>query len=218
MAYTFLQAMNMSLKRVNEIKGVQGELASFDDSARQTKIDTMRQVWNEAINEIYSLHRLPLPTEVKAQTISLLTQREYDLNSDVAEIRWPLHDETNGQFIHEYPGGWEVMRINQPYPEEYTGLPYYAVVNPTNRKLRMDRTPTSDFVGREYLLYYDRYVRMHETYDVFPFSDAVVDALIPAVAEMYRRDTQNDFDSGAYGISFARACRYVNPNLMRKKW
>ena len=218
MPYNFLQAINKVLKRVNEIKGTQGELVSFTDSPRQAMIDTVRQQWNEIINEIYSLHNQPLPKEVSTQAISLVAAREYSLNGDATEIRWPLIDETNGQFIHEYPGGWDAMRRDQWIPERFTGLPCYAVISPVTRKLRMDTTPTEEFVGRVYVLYYDKYVHMHETFDVFPFSDAVVDALVPAVAEMYRRDVQHSFDEGTFTLSFGRACRYLNPDMQRNYW
>ena len=54
MAYTFLNAVNIVLKRVSAIKGDAGELTSFVDTARQIDIDQARLAWNDLIQSFYS--------------------------------------------------------------------------------------------------------------------------------------------------------------------
>lgn len=212
MAYTFLQAINMSMKRVGEIAGDQGELVSFDDSARQPKVDVMRQVWNEALHHLYSTINVPMPKQMSVQNITLaLNEREYDLPTDFIEIDWPLINESDGQVINCYVGGWRQMRRDQLQPDTYTGLPYWAVVSPVTGKLRMDRAPTSSEAGRVYVLSYFKRLRLYHTFDAFPFNDMVVDALVPAVAEGYRDDYQNTFNGAKYRKHFAQAARMLGP-------
>ena len=54
MAYTLLDAVNLSLKRVRVIQGDAGVLTTLTDSARQADIDIMIQAWNEIISDLYN--------------------------------------------------------------------------------------------------------------------------------------------------------------------
>ncbi len=91
MAYTLLNAVNATLKRVKIISGVSGELTLLTDTARQQYIDTALQVWNEILHEIYSRTEEPYPLDSAESTITLMTgTREYNLPSDLEFIRYPL--------------------------------------------------------------------------------------------------------------------------------
>src|SRR5216683_1546313 len=55
MAYTFLTAINNSLKRVQVIQGATGALTTFTAPAIQTDVDVMIMAWNEVIQDIATL-------------------------------------------------------------------------------------------------------------------------------------------------------------------
>ena len=219
MAYSLLDAVNRGLKRVKVISGVNGELSSLTDSARQTYIDAMVQIINESIHELYSTNEMPLPKESATQNVTLVTDtREYTLSPVPEAIRFPLMDTTNGRYVFEYPGGYEQMRINQPQPDNWKGLPLYACINPTNDMLRFDVAPTSTENGLVYELLYDKRLSLSAATDTFPFSDTVVDSLVPAWAQMWSREQKNSFDNNIYLMSFGRASRYLTQQPMRRKW
>lgn len=220
MAYTLLQVLNRVLKRTNVITGVSGELAGLTDSAKQTYIDVALQVINEGIHELYSQSGIALPQESATQNITLSTgTREYTFSpDDIESIRWPLLDETNGNQIYPYPGGYEKMRAEQLQPGNWTGLPQYAAINPTNGKLRMDVAPTANEDGRVYVLLYDKRINLTAASDTFPFSDTVVDAMVPVWSELWKREQRNNFDAGLMTLHYGRASRYLSKKPMRRKW
>lgn len=219
MAYTLLNALNRVLKRATITSGPSGDLASLTDSARQTYIDTALQVINEGIHELYSLAETPLPIESDEANITLVAgQREYDLPTDLETIRYPLICEATGNFIIEYPGGYETMRAVQLQPQNWTGLPTWATINPTTGKLRMDVSPTATDAGKVYTLLYDKRLALTAASDTFPFSDTVVDCMVPAWKEMFCREQRNNYDQGLMTIAFGRAVRYLSKAPMRKQW
>ncbi|MHC5035153.1 MAG: hypothetical protein ACYTFZ_08965, partial [Planctomycetota bacterium] len=125
MAYTALQAVNKILKRLQKIQGSGEELTSFTDSRIQHSIDVTLEYLNDAIHELYRVSGEPMPQQQAEQNITLATgTREYTFSpADVEEIDWPLLEETLGQYIFEYPGGYERMRRLQTQPSSYTGRP-----------------------------------------------------------------------------------------------
>ena len=209
MAYTFLQALNSSLKKVREIQGVSGELTSLTDSARQAKVDVMIDSWNEVVQEVLSYGAYP--TEVSEGEITLVAdQREYDTADDFETfVSKRLINQTDGYIAYEYPGGYDAMWRTQTQPDSYTGSPQFWALNSTTGKVRLDTSPTANEAGRVYKYLYNRRIAFDEATDTFPFSDTVVDALVPAVAEVYRRDIQKTFDAGFYQASVARALRLL---------
>lgn len=219
MAYELLDAVNATLKRVKIISGVNGQLTSLTDSPRQTYIDTVVQVINESIHELYSTSELPLPIESETANITLVQgQREYTLPADLEAIRFPLLDTAHGQYVYEYPGGYEQMRREQPQPGNWTGIPYFATINPTNGLLRFERSADSGAAGRIYELVYDKRINLVNATDTFPFSDTVVDSLIPAWGELWKREQRNSFDQVLFDKHFGRASRYLSRIPMRSHW
>ncbi len=225
MAYTLLNAVNASLKRVNIIGGDINELTSFTDPGRQNHIDVMLQVWNAVVHELFRLTNEALPSEVGTANLTLAGQREYTIAaagdivaSDFELIRWPLIDETNGQWITEYTGGWDAMRIDQLQPGEWTGLPNFAVISPENGSLRLDRTPTGDDIGKVYVMKYDKRFNLTLITDTFPFSDSVVDGLTDTASEVWNFIKKGTISDGLRKASFARAAYYLRKRQPTSKW
>ena len=219
MTYTLLNATNLVLKRAKIISGVNGALTSLTDSARQTYIDTIGQVINESIHELYSEAEEPLPNQSATSNITLITDtREYALPSDLEQIRYPLMDTTHGRYILEYEGGYEKMRMDQPIPGNFKGVPLLACINPTNDMLRLNVTPQSTENGLVYELLYDKRHSLSAAADTFPFSDTVVDSLVECWMQDFNRENHRTFDQAARDKAFGKAMRYLNQTPMRRKW
>lgn len=216
---TFLNGVNDVLKRAGII-ATDGELASFTDSSKQSFIDLTKQIWNETVDEVCNKMGVPHPGETgSSSTVTLVTgTREYDLPSDLVQIRWPLMDQTNGNIIQEYPGGYEQMRVDQLIPADWLGLSYLAAINSTTGKLRLERTPTSTENGKVYNMLYDKDLVMSLIADVFPFSDATYRALVPVVTEGFERRKRNDFDPEEYNKHLSRALLFANKTNRRTHW
>lgn len=215
MSYSFLDAINLTLKGVRVLSD-NANLSSLTDTQIQIDIDRAVRLWNEAIQQMYSIVG-DEPMASKEHTLTLATRREYSLPGNLEAINWPLIDETNGSFIYPYKGGYAKMRVDQPQPSQFSGLPTRATLNPTNGKLRMDTTPSSSDAGRTYKLYYDARISFSKKTDTFPFSDSVVDALVAVVMELWR--AENNQDIAFKGpTSFARAIRFLTKTPRRTKW
>lgn len=218
MTKTLLQGINDLLDRVG-ILDANGELGSLTNQGKQLFIDLGVQIWNETVDEICSMVGDIRIGESGSSTITLVTgTREYDLPSDLVQIRWPLMDQTNGHWIWEFPGGYQAMRACQQIPADWLGLPYSAALNPTTGKLRMERTPTASENGLVYDLLYDKDLVMDEAADTFPFSDATYRAVLPVVAQAWERRKRNDFDKEEYRRQLARAVSFSNKENRRTHW
>lgn len=218
MAYTFLQAVVKTLERVGVVQGT-NPLTSLTDSGRQNDIDVAVQVWNEAIQQLYSVSNKTFSKEGGSSTITLATgTREYTLPTDLEQIIWPLIEETNGYEIYAYAGGYNQMRKDQPQPASWTGRPLFAAINPINGMLRVDTAPESGDNGLAYVIFYDKRLSMSAAADLFPFSDTVVDALVAVTAELWRRSNDQPSDAGILSTSLGRAARYLTQNKMRTRW
>lgn len=210
MAKTLLNAVNDVLKRVNIIKGESGILTSLADSPRQTYIDVAVMIVNETVDDLYSVTNTGRQGEVDETSITLTSDREYDLPADLVELRFPLHDETNGLYIYEYPGGWERMRAQDSNPNNQTGTPSYAAINELTNKLRLDRAPSGDNIGRIYKMLYDKDTALVNAADLFPFVDAVYRALIPAFVQRWKAEQQNSFSQELYDKAMGTAQRLLS--------
>ncbi len=210
MARTLLQTVNDVLKKVFVIQGDSGDLSTLSDSARQIYIDLAVSSINETIDDLYTASNEPMPNEVVEGTITLATSdRDYALPAALVQIRWPLIDQTNGQYIVEYPGGYEAMFADQAYPANYTGLPTSAAIRPSDGLLYMDRIPTSDENGNVYTYMYDKDVSLSVAADTVPFSDAVTRALIPAMAERWKRARNRGYSESTYNKAMGIAATLV---------
>lgn len=216
MAYTFETAVSNTLKRVGVIQGDSGALTSFTDSARQTDIDVAIQVWNEMMQELYDQSLID-HGGLATGLITLTTGtggREYSLATDFEKFSGGdvLLRSTNGDNwqIVEYPGGYVQMVNDQITATEYRGQPTRAVINPTNGKLRLDTDPGNDESGDTYGYLYEKRISLTATGDTFPFSDTVVDALLPAVSLKWKRERHNeDFTEREFNKSFSRASSFL---------
>lgn len=219
MAKTLLDGVNELLKRVGEIRGDTGVLASLVDSGRQNSIDIAVQIWNESVDELYSTTALAMPNELAENTITLvLDDRDYVLQSDLLELRFPLQDETNGHFISEYPGGYQALVESQPQPANFKGLPQFAAIRPTDGLLYLDTLPQTAEAGRIYKYRYDKETVLTLATDVFPFTDAVFRALVPAGSEVWERKKKRQFDQPMFDLSMGRAGRLLNQTQPRQSW
>ena len=216
---TLLTGTNEVLKRVQLIQGDSGILTTLTDSARQVYIDTAVQMWNETIDELYSISDKPKPKELAENTITLTTStRAYALQTDLLQLYWPFLDETNGRFITEYPGGYLDLVTSQLVPANYTGLPIMGCIRPTDGYIYLDRIPTSNENGLIYKYRYDKSLNMTTAAAVFPFNDAVFRSLVPSVAELWKKQHNNKFDNGIYQNGLGRASRYLLNLQQRDSW
>lgn len=198
MPKTLLQSCNEVLKRAGIIAGDAGALTTLTDSARQVAIDRAVQIINEGIDDLYATSNLSLPNKQAESTITLATNtRNYSLASGLVVLRWPLIDRTNNQFIAEYPGGYNAILIADMEQDD-TGQPQYAAIRPTDGALFLDKAPTANENGRIYYYQYDKDTVLDEAADTVPFTDEVFRAMVPAWAQLFRRDHQNSFDQPIY--------------------
>ncbi|HDZ36891.1 MAG TPA: hypothetical protein ENH62_01140 [Marinobacter sp.] len=240
MAIVFLQAINATLKRVRIVQGDAGELATdttstatgavatgaFTDSGRQTQIDLVLQVWQEAAHVLFDLALLP--NEAATATVDLVTaQREYSMPSNFERIAGESREErvfrgaTTFLILTEYPGGYARMLRDQPNATDFTGDPQHWAISPVDgTKIRFDREPTSDQNGDSYNILYEKRIAITATMatETLPFSDTVADALVPVVAEGWNRIQKKEFDSGLFRTSIARAARTVTRNQPRVRY
>lgn len=210
MAKTLLNGVNAVLKKTNLIAGDAGELASLTDSARQPWIDSIVQLWNEVMEELYSTIDQPMPQELGEDTITLATNtRDYTLTA-FNTLYWPLLNETTGQMIYEWKKGYLNLINSQPVPADFTGQPSYGVISPVDRKLYLDRIPTASENGDVYKYRFDKDVSVSLAADTFPFIDTVFRALVPAVAERFNLDQKREFSGGVFNEAIARAARELS--------
>lgn len=179
MSKSLITLVNDVLRNAGFITGESGELTSLTDTARQVEIDIAKKVINTCISEVYSLANTPLPIEMAVSNITLVEgQREYDLPSNLVQIRYPIIFEEDQHTVPEYCGGFDKMRKDQLDPSNYTGRPQHACINPTTGLLRFDYIPTSEDVGDEYRLYYDKEMLLDVADDEIAFSDTASNHLV----------------------------------------
>lgn len=240
MAVTFLQFVNAALKRTRVIQGDAGELATstvtstatglvatgaFTDSGRQTEIDLMLQISNEAFHEVFGMGLFP--NEAATATITLVSgQREYDMPSDFERMAGEdssdqvFRGTTNGLLITEYPGGYSKMLRDQPIATDYTGTPNHWAISPVDGGVRFDREPTSAENGWTYNALYEKRLSFTSTMatDTLPFSDTVADSLVPVVAEGWKRAFNKEFDGGMFQVSITRALDHITRRQRRSRY
>lgn len=219
MAKTLLDAVNDLLSNTRHISGTDGKLTSLTDSARQVWVDGAITSIRDTVQELYSHSREPLPKVMRTQSIVLEEdKRSYALDAEVIELHWPLRDEDNGEVIQEHPKGYFGILNEQLQPSLYTGLPYFAALEPYRREVYMDRVPTAAYAGRTYMARYRARLTFGAAGDVFPFNDDAVDAVIQAATEAFRRRYQNTFDDGSYVAGMSRACANITGKFARAKY
>lgn len=218
MAKTLLNAVNEVLKRVGTIAGDAGALITLTDSARQRSIDVCIQAVNEGIDELYSACEVALPKEQAEATLTLvLGQRGYALAADLVQLRWPMIDKTNNQYLKEFGGGYNAMLIADPEQDD-TGLPVFAAIRPTDGYLHLDRAPTSVEAGRIYTYQYDKDLSLEDDADTVPFSDAAFRAMVPVWVQIWKRELRNEFDGDLFKANIGRAGRFLRQTQPRSSY
>ena len=216
---TLLNFVNEVLKKGKVINGDSGVLTTLTDSARQLYIDNAVQAINEAMDELYALSGCQKPNVMGTDTITLVTStRAYTLNSSLTRLHFPLIDTTNGNYIYEYEGGYQDLFEDQPIPADYTSLPNYGVIRPSDGKLYIDTSPASTYNGRVYTYNYEKDISISSASDTVPFSDVVFRAMVPAVTEIWKRNQNKEFDGGMINVSLSRAANYLNQVPPRDTW
>lgn len=201
---TLLNGVNDVLKRFGVIKGNSGELTSLSDPQRQVLIDLAIQCWNETIIDLYDSSEMQFPNEMGIATITLAAgDRDYAPPSDLITLRFPLKNESNGNLIEEYDGGYAGIFRDQLIPANYTGKPYYAAIRPSDGYIYLDRIPQADDAGAVYTYLYDKSLLLSTASQLFPFSDDIYHSLISAVAEKTKMDRDEQSDA-RYGVSLSK--------------
>lgn len=219
MPHTLLSAVNRCFKRVRLIQGDAGALTSLTDSPRQAEIDSMVQVIQEVISDLFETCNLHT-SEVSEGTFTLVaSQREYDLASDFEGMAIDkIVDQTDGYDLFPYPGGFERMFRDQEQPSSYEGNPVFWVINPTTGKIRLDTNPSSGEAGRVYTYVYKKTLRYSSATDTFPFSDQVFEDLMPAIKEVWNREAKEKFDPVIYQRAMSRATQTLTQREQRNHW
>jgi len=213
---TLLNGVNEALKRLQIINS---DLSTLTSGGKQIPINIAIQVWNELVDELYSLSSEPFPEELASSSITLTaSDRDYSLASDLNQLRYPLIDQTNGDYITEYPGGYLQMVVDQTIPSDYTGLPQNASIRETDGELYLDRIPTSTESGKVFTYWYDKDLELTLLTDTFPFKDVVFRALVPAATELIKSQMQNKFSRTAFDKSISRAAKYLTQKQERESW
>lgn len=219
MAKTLLQGVNAVLIQLGYIKGNSGELASLTDSQRQTTIDQTIQAWNRLLVEVYDASDKPLPTELAENTITLVTSdRDYALQTDLVQLRWPFTEQTRGLQIWEYNGGYEQIFKDQVQPANYTGQASFAAIRSTDGELYLNAIPTSGENGDVYTYQYDKEITVALAADTFPFTDTVFETLISACSELVSRYKKRSFDAGEYNKALGLAVGLMTKGQQRTSW
>lgn len=217
MAKTLLDGVNEALKRVKIVRGDTGALTSLTDPAVQTHIDLMIQMWNESLDDLYG--DTIKPKELAESTLTLATgDRDYALQTDLVELKFPLIDETNGNYIFEWEAGYMNLVTVQNIPDSWEGLPYYAVIRPTDGELYMDRIPTAQENGRIYKYRYDKDLVLAAAADTMPFTDAVFRAMVPVVAQKFSRERKRAFNEDEFRSSLGRAAALLATTEASRTW
>lgn len=218
MAKTLLNAVNEILKRLSLIAGDSGTLTSLTDSARQPAIDIAVQVINEAVDRMYYTSNLSMPSGQAEDTITLLTGvRTYPLAADLVRLRYPFIDRVNTQHLFEFKGGYNQILLFDPEQDD-VGLPHFGAINPVDAQFYVDRAPQAEDAGRVYFYQYDKNLSLELAADLFPFTDAVFRALVPAWVQLWKRERRNQFDVALFSSGMGLASRLLTKKLIRSSW
>lgn len=218
MAKTLLNAVNAILKRTGNVSGDAGLLTTLTNSPRQRSIDVAVDVINEGIDQLYLTAKRAMPKEQAQSTFTLVAAtRAYTLATDLVQMRWPMIDKTNGQYLTEYPGGFNDILIDEPL-QTATGLPLCGAISPVDGTLYLDRIPTSVEAGKIYTYQYDKDLELVIASDTVPFSNTVFRAMVVPWVQLWRRDQQNEFDAGLYKLNLGAACVALSQSQPRTNW
>lgn len=205
MSRTLLNEVNVILKKSGLIQGSTGELTTLTNDALQVDIDNVVKACNRALLDVA---RAGVDINLRTEgTLTLVTAtREYVVPTSPVFIEMVsprMIDETLGQWMEPYPGGYSQLREDQLIPANYTGLPLFWVINPTNNKFRLNTLPTANENGRIYKFIYKTSLLLAVAADVFPLRDDATEALEDCIEQQFNRHRKGQFDQSAYQMSIA---------------
>ena len=219
MAKTLLNGVNEVLKRVKVISGDSGALATLTDSARQNHIDVAVQIWNEAIDELYSQSNQSKPLQMAENSITLATgDRDYALQTDLIRLHWPFHEQTNGYYIWEWKEGFQNLEALQLQPAQHTGRPLFGAIRPSDGQVYFDQIPTAEENGSVYTYNYDKELVLTLAADTMPFDDVIFRAMVPVVSEVWELSKNRGISQALSEVSFGRASRLLTRQPQRDSW
>jgi len=236
----FIDALNSVLKRNGIIQGATGDIttltatAGSSNTAHAREISTAIDVLNEGIHHVYDLGLFPMETST-ATIVGVSGTREYSKPSDYVRMAGTrpatrvFRGATNNFTLSEYPGGYEQMLVDQLTATDYTGTPRYFAENTTSGDWRFDTenddTQTATSTWR---LLYEKSLRYTTTSsttstatgaaDNFPFSDEVVDAMVPVWAEFHQQAMKKEVDPGKFKNAVARAVRKLRQDQPMERY
>lgn len=191
---------------------ISSDLTALTGNAEQADVTIAIGIINDTIDELGAPAASPILTAESSITLVAST-REYALASDFAgfaESALPVMvDQTNGSWLYEYPGGYDAMFRDQTIPANYTGLPTYWAINPSNRKIRLNTIPSSVEAGRVYTYKYRLRTNLTAATDTFPYTDEVTAQLLAAACWMFKKEIGRDWDAMAYKMAMSRAARLL---------
>lgn len=215
MAKTLLNAVNQILQKVGSTVD---DVSSLTDTGRKRDINLAVQVWNEATDLVYAAAKAPVPKEQAESTITLVaSQRDYTLASDLVQLRWPLIDKTNAQYIHKHGGDYNDILVEDPEQDD-DGLAISAVISPVDSKLYLSKLPTATEAGRVYTYQYDKDLELTAAADEVPFSNAVFRAMVNVSAQLWKAEKNNVFNEVFFKTSIGHAARLLTQAQPREDY
>ena len=210
MAYSLINVINKVLKRANTHSGT--DLTAVTGNDQQADVDIAIQVINEIVRQ--QIAGGSWQGEITEGTITLTTGgREYSLASDFVSMADDvLVNAADERLVIPYPGGYYQMRRDQPDPSNFTGFPEYWVLTPTSVKIRFDKTQTATENNKTLLYHYNKRIGLTQAADTFPVDDEVLDDLVPAIAEYYKRSRQGlkEYDKQIFHVQMGEAAAKIS--------
>ena len=217
-----LDGVNRVLKRARLIQGDSSELPNLTSGKFQADVDIIVSAWSEVVRYVFDHDNVSkgLLYGTSEGTITLVTgQREYSLPADFDVVSSPVFvNQTLGNFLTPYPGGFTAMHEMQMKPGDFSGLPAHWTLNPTTGKIRLDSAPESAQNGAVYTFLYEKRHNLSMGSDEFPFSDSVVEDLVPAVAQIWRREAREQFDALAFNVAVGQAVTRLTGVEIRSRY
>ncbi len=221
MAKTLLNGVNEVLKKVDVLEGDTGLLTSLVDSARQTFIDAAIQALNETVDHLYSILEQTKPKQLGEANLTLVTSdRDYALDSTLVTLlpKFGLINSTTNHVIQILKDDGYRQIILGDLAGTNSGLPSTAAIRPTDGELYMDRIPTAAQNGLVYKYRFNKELELVLLTDTFPFGNTVFRAVVPAAAELWRRNRQQEFSQAVFDGATGQAARLISLTPMRSSW
>jgi hypothetical protein len=219
MAHSLLDAVNFTAKKAHLIQGESGELSSLTNAAYQSDVDLIVDSIQEVIKTLLTFGGVE-PDMSSTGTVTLVDgTREYAPASDFQVLESnKMVNQTDGKWLSPYPGGYLGMFEAQHQPASYVGNPNYYCINPANGNFRLDTTPDSGQDGEVYTYVYQKSLSLSLAADTFPFHDEVVEDLIPAFAEFWKMQRDQNFNESLFNNSLSMAVRKIKGTPMRTRY